>query len=62
MKIQKSAMPYLILLLGLFVGIPTTDYLLSQNQDAGVVVIPIGQDVNLADQEEGETELLAKFP
>ncbi|MGK0389659.1 MAG: hypothetical protein ACI94Y_002403 [Maribacter sp.] len=50
MKIQKSAVPYIILLLSLLVGIPVADEVLDNSQNSNVVTIEIEYKVFLTDK------------
>lgn len=55
MKVQKSALPYIILLLGLFIGVPTADYFLSQEKGEDSIVISIDDKIE-------DSNFLAKNP
>lgn len=49
MKIQKSAIPYIILLIGLLLGIPTADELLQNEADSQIVNVEVKPERTFTD-------------
>ncbi len=51
MKIQKSSIPYILLLLGLLIGTPILDYFIQKKEESKITTIIIQEEGLLSAQE-----------